>query len=319
MKLRRTRVALLVGGPSAEHDLSLLSGRTVHKYLDRDKFDVSPILIDRRGRWPIEIEHLPKMADIAFVGMHGEYGEDGTLQEVLRDLEVPYTGSDPVASALAINKPLVYRILRASGIRVPKAEIIGRHNARYLNIDRVRLPVVVRPSNKGSLTGVSVVRRTEDLEKAINKALAFNRTVLVEDFIPGRELSCGVMDDGMGNIFPLPIVEEVVRPSISSGYNPELAVGSLPEIILAHLTPEEMGTAQAAAVRAHQAVGASGISRLRMTLGEDGELYGMEINTVPVMAEASFFPRAAIAHGIGIPEMLERIIDAAFVRHRSLK
>jgi len=305
----------LVGGPSSEYEISLLSGKTVHKYLDNKKFNVIPVLIDRKGRWPIAPEDLPSIADVVFISMHGEYGEDGTLQTTLRDLDVPYTWSDPMASALAMNKPLAHRVFQSHGIKVPETRVVERHNSRGLGVNVLELPVVVRPVNKGSLSGVSLVRRESDLRTALDKAFAFGRSVMIKNFIPGLEFSCGVIDDGMGNTFPLPIVENIARAGVHLEHDRHLT-GVPREAKLTRLSPEEIGRAQAIAVRAHQAVGASGASRTRMVFGEDGELYVLEINTIPEVTETSFLPRAAQAHGISPPELFERIIEAAFVRHQ---
>jgi D-alanine-D-alanine ligase len=318
MKSHKTRVALLVGGPSSEHEISLLSGRTIHKYLDEEKFDVIPILIDRKGRWPIELEDLPNMADIAFIGMHGEYGEDGVLQETLRDLDIPYTWSDPMASALAMNKPMAYRVFQAHGIKVPNAKVFERHNINNLDVNTIELPAVIKPVNKGSLAGISLVRRAEDLKTALDRAFTFGRNTLVENFISGTELSCGVMDDGMGNVFPLPIVGGVARAGVNIEHN-QRGISAPHEIKLARLSSGEIDAAQATAVKVHQAVGASGASKAHMIIGEDGELYVLGVNTIPIMTETSFFPLAVLAHGLSLPEMFERIIETAFVRHQSLR
>ncbi|MDD5710621.1 MAG: ATP-grasp domain-containing protein [Candidatus Colwellbacteria bacterium] len=315
MELHRTRVALLVGGPSSEHEISLLSGEAIRKHLDKKRFNAIPILIDRKGEWPISPKRLPDIADVAFVGIHGEYGEDGVLQEILQDLEIPYTGSDPMTSALVINKPLVYRVLQAHGIKVPNARVIDRHNSSDLQAEILELPVVVKPVNKGASAGVSLVRRADGLKAALERAFAFNRSIMIEDFIPGLEFSCGVMDDGMGNVFPLPVVSEIARAGVHLEHD-HYRTGIPREIRLIGLPPDDINRAQAIAVTAHQAVGASGVSRTHMIFGEDGELYVLGVNTIPEMAETSFLSRAAQAHGLSLAEMFERLIEAAFIRHQ---
>lgn len=318
MKTRRTRVALLVGGPSAEHDVSLASGRVVHTHLDKDKYEVVPITVSRKGHWPIDSAHLPDVADVAFVAMHGEYGEDGALQEVLRDVGIPYTGSDVMASALAMNKILASRVFRANGIRVPASIVAHRHGLSELELERISFPAVVKPSNRGSSVGVTLVRRIDDLIGAIDKALAFGSSALVEEFVPGRELTCAVIDDGLGHVFPLPVTEIRPRAGALFDYHSKYIPGASDEITPADLDEVLSGAVQAMAVRAHEAVGASGATRADIILGEDGELYLLEVNTIPGMTETSLLTRAALSHGISLSELFDRLIEAAFIKHRSI-
>jgi len=205
MKPHKTRVALLVGGPSSEHDVSLASGRVVHANLDKDRYEIVPVLVSRKGEWPIEPEYLKDMIDVAFIAMHGEYGEDGTVQELLEDLGVPYTGSDFMSSALAMNKILAQRLLKSHGVLVPSSMIVASHEVANLDHALVYLPAVVKPADKGSSVGVSIVREADALLKAIDKALSFSKKVMIEKYILGKELTCAVLDDGMSGVFPLPV------------------------------------------------------------------------------------------------------------------
>lgn len=221
-----------------------------------------------------------------------------------------------MASALAINKPLAYRVFQAHGMNVPNIQVVGRHNVRDLNLETLKLPVIVKPVNKGPLVGVSWVRRMKDLGAALNRAFAFGRTAMVKNFIPGMEFSCGVVDDGMGNVVPLPVVGDIAKAGAHLEHD-WYGTGIPREVKLVRLAPRELGMAQAIAVRAHQAVGASGASKTRMILGEDGEIYVLEVSTIPAMTETSFLPLAVQAHGMSLPEMFERILETAFVRHQS--
>lgn len=308
----------MVGGPSSEHEVSLSSGRVVHKHLDHDKYEVIPIVVGKKGEWPIEQKQLPDIADVALIIMHGEYGEDGTIQEILRDLDMPYTWSDVMASSLAMNKPLSYRAFRANGMDTPEAKIVNRHNFHAVDYDTFELPAIVKPADRGSSVGMSLVRRLKDIEDALHKALTYSKVAMVEKYIPGREFTCGVLDDGMGNIFPLPVTEIIPKTSNFFDYNAKYIVGASHEITPANLSEEERGRLQATAVMAHRAVGASGASRTDMIMGEDGKLYVLEVNTIPGMTETSLLPQGAIAHGITMTELLDRIIESALIRHKSL-
>jgi len=308
----------LVGGPSSEHEVSLSSGRVVHKHIDHDKYEVIPIVIGRKGDWPIEQKQLPDVADVAFVMMHGEYGEDGTIQEILRDLNMPYTWSDVMASSLAMNKPLSYRAFRAHGMDTPESKTVSRHNFHDIDYEIFDLPAIVKPADRGSSVGVSLVRRISDLKDAVEKALTHSKTAMVEKFIPGKEFTCGVLDDSMGGAFPLPVTQIFPRTSNFFDYHAKYVPGASHEVTPAQISKEEAERIQATALRAHQAVGASGASRTDMILGEDGELYVLEVNTIPGMTETSLLPQGAIAHGISISELLDRIIESAFIRHKSI-
>lgn len=317
MKPRKIRVALLLGGPSAEHDVSLASGKVVGAHLGLGQYEVTPVLISKSGDWPLPPEQLTKLFDVAFIAMHGEYGEDGTVQEVLANLELPYTGSDTMASSLAMNKILADRVFRAHGLKTPNSVVVDRPDAYMLDMATVSLPVVVKPADRGSSVGISLVREAHKIGPALERALALSHRALITEFISGRELTCSVIDDGLGDAFALPVTEIVPRAGGLFDYTAKYAKGASEEITPARLTSAETGMVQGAALRAHKAIGASGFSRTDMILGDDGHLYILEINTIPGMTETSLLPQAAIAHGMTLTELFERLIEAAFIRHAS--
>ncbi len=305
MKPHKIRVALLVGGPSLEHEVSLASGRLVHAHLDTAKYDVIPVVISRAGDWSVDPSHLPGTVDVAFIALHGEYGEDGVVQELLRDMKVPYTGSDHLASALGMNKILASRLLKAHGIETPESIVFQGHDSIHGDWKDVALPAVVKPANRGSSTGVGLARTHAELKAMIERALSHSNRVLIQKFVPGIELVGAVVDDGLGNPFPLPLMQ------ISSASTRNFVPASLPA--------RDMGMAQAVALRTHELVGASGVSTVDMILGEDGNLYVLEIDTIPSMGEASPLLQAALTHGMRPSELFDRIIEAAFIRHSSTK
>ena len=314
MKTHKTRVALLVGGPSSEHEVSIESGKVVHAHLDREKYTVTPILIDKQGNWPVDPDHVAKTSDVAFVAMHGEYGEDGQVQEILRDIKLPHTGSDVMASSLAMNKVLADRVLRTHGINIPKSHIVDLRDLPHIDHSKYELPAVVKPTDRGSSVGVSVVRRTKDLQDALDKAFAYSTRAMIQEYIHGRELTCSVIDDGIGNVFPLPVTE-IVPGAHFFDYNSKYTKGASDEITPARISEDLSGTVQAIALKAHEAIGASGFSRTDMILSDEGDIYVLELNTIPGLTETSLLPQAAIAHGMSLPELFDRLIEAAVVRH----
>lgn len=316
MKTHKTRVALLVGGPSSEHEVSINSGKVVHTHLDKDKYVITPILIDKQGNWPVDPEHVAKTSDVAFIAMHGEYGEDGQVQEILRDIKLPHTGSDVMASSLAMNKILANRTFKAHGINIPNSHVVDLRDLPHIDHSKYELPAVVKPADRGSSVGVSVVRRTGDLEDALHKAFAYSTRAMIEEYIHGRELTCGVVDDGMGNSFPLPVTE-IIPGAHFFDYDSKYTKGASEEITPARISDDLSGAVQAIALRAHHAVGASGFSRTDMMLSDEGDLYVIELNTIPGLTETSLIPQAAIAHGMTLPELFDRLIEAAIVRHHT--
>ena len=314
--MRKLRVGLLMGGPSAEHEVSLASGEVVGKALGSgNKYEVIPILIGRDGTWPIEIEDLADEIDVAFIALHGEYGEDGTVQEILKNQGIPFTGSDVLPSALAMNKVLSLRLLASKGIPVPRFVVVHNHEKEIEPFDHFGFPVVVKPANRGSSVGVAVVRTPEGLYSSLQNAFRFSRDALIQEYIPGHEVTCSVLDDGLGDVIPLPVTEIIPKSGGFFDYKAKYTPGASEEITPARLTDEGTELIQRTAVAAHRALGASGFSRTDMVIGEDGELYVFEVNTIPGMTETSLLPQAAEAHGLTLEDLFDRIIEAGLRRH----
>jgi len=311
----KLRVALLMGGPSAEHDVSLSSGEVVSYALDTEKFEVVPVVITRGGQWPVPIEELKDDVDIAFIALHGEYGEDGTVQSELSEAGIPYTGSDVLPSALAMNKVLSARLLGAHGIRVPRFVVVHKHEKEIESFEHFGYPVIVKPVDRGSSVGLAIVRRPDELYVALHKSFGVSRDAMIQEYIPGHEVTCSVLDDGLGDALPMPVTEIIPNHGGIFDYAAKYNVGASTEITPARLSDEGTELVQRTAVATHRAVGASGISRTDMIISEDGELYVLEINTIPGMTSTSLLPQAAIAHGIELPELFERIIESGMRRH----
>ncbi len=304
-----------MGGPSAEHDVSLSTGKMITEALDRGKYDVTPILISRAGKWQIEPEDLKDKFDIAFIAMHGEYGEDGEVQGILERVGLPYTGSGVLPSALAMNKVLSARLFRAYGINTPEFVEVNKHD----NFNKLRipfeLPVVVKPVDRGSSVGISIVRKEADLIPALETAFKFSRDAMIQRYIHGRELTCAVIDDGAGGAESLPVTEIIPKTSTFFDYYAKYTAKASEEITPARISEEETHAVQDVAKRVHEVIGASGMSRIDFILASDGGLYVLELNSIPGMTPTSLLPQAALAHGLTFPGLLDRIISAAFRRY----
>lgn len=317
MLTQKKRIAVLMGGPSSEHEVSLSSGKMVAEVLNRHRYEVFPVFIDKRGRWDTDTAKLKDLVHLAFIAMHGEYGEDGTVQSILEENGLLYTGSDARASALAMNKVLSARNFQTFGLNVPESLSIQHFgDLKDLRID-FDWPLVVKPADRGSSVGVTIVRNPNGIHSALEHAFAFSRNVMIQEFIKGRELTCGVLDDGCGNIVPLPPTEIVPKSSDFFDYNAKYTAAASEEITPPKLPADFIRLVQKAAVTAHQAVGASGLSRTDMILSPYGKLYILEINTIPGMTATSLLPKEAWAYGLSFPEFLDKVIQAAFRKHGS--
>jgi D-alanine-D-alanine ligase len=359
---RRIRVGVLLGGASAEREISLASGRMIAEHLPKDRYEVvlfdslalmaanpklSPdlakkarALINNTGHQEelterdrqlpaafrqeireavaaaapateaVEVVDGKRRIDVAFIGLHGPYGEDGTLQGMLEILGIPYVGSGVLASALAMDKVMANRMLAAEGIPVPEARVIEGEtlDEETLNHASALLPAFIKPSRQGSSIGMSRVERTSDLQSAIEKAREFDNRVIVERELEGREITVGVL--GNRKLEALPIVEIVTHKEFfdyQAKYDPELT----DEICPADLPPELVSEVQDLAIRAHRALDCHSYSRVDMIIARERGPVVIEVNTLPGMTMNSLFPKAAAAAGISFGELLDRLIRLA--------
>ena len=261
--------------------------------------------------------------DVIFPVLHGPYGEDGTVQGLLELLRIPYTGSGVLASALAMDKLRSRQVLQANGIPVPawtaleasrwpaaRAEIAGRI-ARDLGY-----PCVVKPNAQGSSIGVAIVRGESGLDAAVEGALAYDDVALVEEYLRGTELTCGVLDDPeTGAPQALPVIEIVPKREFFT-YEAKYDKGASEEICPARISAAQAAKAQDLAIRTHKVLGCEGFSRTDLFL-TSGDLIVLETNTIPGLTEGSLIPLAASTAGISYPELLDRMITAALRRRRA--
>jgi len=310
------KLAVLMGGPSAEYDVSLASGKNVTDNLDRSKYDVIPVRITKGGIWQVSPEELRRKADLVFIALHGEFGEDGTVQSILDGLGIPYTGSASLPSALGMNKIFSDRLFRANGLNIPDSFIVSKSDKRIGIRPDFDLPLVVKPANRGSSVAVSVVRRPEEILPAIKKVFEISREAIVQKYISGREVTCGVLDDGRGNVFSLTPTEIVPKFSNFFDYQAKYIQAASEELTPPRLAEKIIRQIQDAAAACHRIIGASGMSRTDMILSsEDGRLYVLEINTIPGLTPTSLLPKQAEATGISFSQLLDKIIEAALNRY----
>lgn len=328
----RLNVAVLLGGLSAERQVSLATGRQVLGALDPARYSAFPFdpaclrpgflapqpasdgmprgLVgeDTLAGAPTTLAELQaRRPDVALLCLHGRYGEDGTIQGLLEILGIPYTGSGVQASALAIDKRRTKELLAASGIPTPPAAVVRAPQEARERSDRPPLPLMVKPNREGSTLGATIVRQAEALEAAVCEALRYDDQVLLEQFIEGTELTGAVL--GNRELQALPLIEIVPRGGFYD-YHAKYEPGATEEIVPARISPEATSRAQEMSRRAHEILGCRGFSRTDFILsGED--LWVLELNTIPGMTPTSLLPRAAAAAGIGFPQLLDRMIELA--------
>ena len=332
-----------MGGTSAERDVSLASGLRVAEALRERGHDVLAVdtahgvlsaadeqamlagkvvktippdvqaLVRLNAQLPSTLRSLPK-TDVVFLALHGGQGEDGTLQALLDLTGVPYTGSGHLASALAMDKDLSKHLFRTAGVPTADWLMIGNRELGTENREQefvgeverqLGLPVVVKPSKQGSTVGLTVVRDIAELWPAVEEAAKYDDEVMVEQFVPGRELTVGILGDEalpVGEIIP---VHEIYD------YECKYTAGMAREIFPADLTAEQTSVVQELARRAFRALKLRGYARIDFRLAPDGVFYCLEANTLPGMTSLSLIPQAAAAAGISFPELCERIVRLA--------
>ena len=299
------RVAVLMGGPSAEREVSLVSGRECAKGLQEAGYDV--YTIDVTHDVAALIHALEPRPDVVFNALHGRFGEDGCVQGVLEFLSIPYTHSGLLASALAMDKPMAKRIFAAAGIRCPDGIVTDIHAVE--RGDPVARPFVVKPANEGSSVGVRIVR-AGDNQPVRAADWTFDPRVVVERFIAGRELTVAVMGDR-----PL-AVTELRSHTAFYDYEAKYSEGRTDHLIPAPIPQPVYDEALRMAKAAHDVLGCRGVSRSDFRYDDTAEggpnqLYLLEVNTQPGMTPLSLVPEQAKAKGIAYGELVERLIEEA--------
>ena len=274
--------------------------------LDRTKYIPEICIIDKWGMWKIGnqsaidiTEALKKIKkfDFVFIAMHGAFGEDGRLQALLEWIDMPYSGSGVASSAMAMDKNVANILYAAHGLRVPKYGIFDKDSMRQAL--KFPLPFVAKPINGGSSVGVSIIKKRNDFK--------IRGRVMAQEYIKGREFSCGVIEDTKGNPFALPPIEIIPKSSFFSDYKAKYEIGASSDVTPPHLPKRQMKELQNLALAAHRILGCSGVSRSDFMM-RDSTFYILETNTIPGMTQTSLLPREANAIGISFPKLLDMII-----------
>ncbi|HEU0030231.1 MAG TPA: D-alanine--D-alanine ligase [Kofleriaceae bacterium] len=299
---------MLLGGLSSERDISLRTGEAVLAALRDRGHDVVPIYVDR----DVDVALRQERIEVAFIALHGRWGEDGSVQGLLEMLGIPYTGSDVLASALAMHKGKAKELFRLHNLPTPayytltaddSADLEGAHGD-------FGFPCVVKPIREGSSVGVAICQSFDDLANAVERALCFDDQILVERFIAGREISVAVLEDRA-----LGAVEIAPRAGFYD-YGNKYTRGATDYYVPPRLSPERYRGVLAQALRAHTALGCRGATRVDMMVSESGNEFILEVNTVPGLTPTSLLPKIAEAAGISFGELCEMMLAGASLATR---
>lgn len=348
MTTHKRKVALLFGGRSAEHEISLLSAASIYNNLDSKKFEAISIYINKKGDWKVvespllapevlnagsfssflpwnkSASSLTIKADIYFPVLHGPYGEDGTLQGLLEMADVPFAGASVLDSAMGMDKAITKIILEAKNLPVVKYLVIlekewqdNKESILSEIKEKLQLPLFVKPVCLGSSVGISKVKESNDIPSAVDEAFLYDQKIIVEEGIQGRELECSVL----GNEEPeASLPGEVIPFREFYDYKDKYIEGKTRFGIPAKLTPSQTEETQHLAVEAFKAIGCSGMARVDFLMDEKTEkIYVSEINTIPGFTEISMYPKLWDVSGLGFSLLLEKLIDLGFERHKRKK
>jgi len=293
------KIAVLKGGPSAERDVSLRSGAAAAEALRAGGFDVTEVTVEG----PDFV--LPDGTELAFLALHGTFGEDGQVQDILTARGIPYTGANAEVSRIAFDKEKTKEKFRAAGVPTPEGQLVGS-----VGEVRLSLPLFVKPNEQGSSVGTHPATTREELAAALADALKFGPRALVERFILGRELTVGVLGDEA-----LPIVE--IRPLDGFyDYTNKYTKGRTEYFCPAPLPEEVTRAIRQHALAAHRSLGRTVYSRIDFLLEKDMNAYCLEVNTLPGMTATSLLPKAAAAVGLSFPQLCQRIVELSWAARR---
>ncbi|MBU4455228.1 D-alanine--D-alanine ligase [Patescibacteria group bacterium] len=345
MQNKKINIAVISGGLSNERDVSIKSGRQVFDNLSDIKYNKHLIEITKNGQWLLKENNLTvnpkkgqakaltimhprqgivkndlKQFDVVFLALHGKFGEDGKIQSILDILRIPYTGSGVLASALGMNKTKTLEFLKNSGISLPKFLSLAKNKKNDIKtidkliLKKIKYPCVVKPNESGSSIGISVVSSSKKLGKALRDAFREDDAILIEEFIAGREITCGVLGNSkQTKLIALPPVE-IISKNDFFDYEAKYFSEQTMEICPAKITASLTKKIQELAKKIHDLLGCDGLTRSDFIL-KNNKFYFLEINTLPGLTEQSLCPKEARATGISFGEFLDKQVDLAMKKY----
>ena len=302
------KIGVLMGGPSSEREISLKSGKAVYGALSALGQDA--VIIDIKSDGPRENVRLINSynIDCAFLALHGRFGEDGTIQLILENMNLPYTGSGVLASKLAMDKVSSREIFKKGNLLVPRGEVVDKRSYKKGMFSGLDLGnrLVIKPVTQGSSIGLSIIDKTEDLSGALEFAFNFDERAIIEEYIEGRELTVGILDRAA-----LPVIEIIPKRAFFD-FEAKYKAGLTEYIVPAKIDKKTVKEIQAAALSAHNLLNCFGCSRVDMILNKKGSAFVLEVNTIPGMTSTSLLPKAANENNIKFGDLCVKLIKLAY-------
>lgn len=302
------KVGVIMGGISSEREISLKSGKSIIENIDKNKYEVIPVVIDEK----VDIINKVKDLDFALLALHGKLGEDGTVQSVLQTLDIPYSGCGPLTSALCMDKDLTKTVLEANGIRTARwLNVKSVEEIDYEAIENIGYPVFIKPTNGGSSVATFKIYDKEKVQEAVEEGLKWDTEVMIEEFIDGNEITCPVFDN---KLFP---VIAIKPKSDFFDYTQKYSENGADEVLV-ELEEDLYKEVKEMALKTYKALKCEVYSRIDMIVNKEGTPYILEVNTLPGMTAASLFPKSAKGEGYSFSEFLDLIIETSLKVNRAV-
>ena len=300
------KVGVIMGGISSEREISLKSGKSIMENIDQDKYEVVPVVIDKKE----DIINKVKGIDFALLALHGQFGEDGTVQSVLQTLDIPYSGCGPLSSAACMDKDMTKNLLKAAGIRTaPWINLRIGQKINYADIKALGYPVVVKPTHGGSSVATFIVKEEKDIEASVKEGFKWDTEVMIEKFIKGDEITCPVM---AGEMFPVVII----KPNAEFfDFTAKYQDGGADEFVI-EFEEKLQKEVEKMALETYDALKCSVYARVDMIITEDKIPYILEVNTLPGMTKNSLFPKSAAGKNIQFSALIDLIIEESLKEKR---
>ncbi|GIM29394.1 D-alanine--D-alanine ligase [Clostridium polyendosporum] len=292
------KIGVVMGGISSEREVSLQSGQSVIAFLDKEKYEVIPVVIDKKE----DIVEKVQGIDFALLALHGKFGEDGTVQAILQTLGIPYSGCDTLSSAVCMDKDMTKKVLKASGIRTAQWFTVKKiEDIDYKKIEDMGYPVVIKPNSGGSSVATFIIHRKEEVKAAVEEGLKWDKEVMIEEYIKGDEITCPILDGKM-----LPVL--AIKPkSDFFDFTSKYSDGGADEFIV-ELEENLHKEVEVMALNTYEALKCSVYARVDMIISK-GIPYILEVNTLPGMTKNSLFPKSAAGIGVSFSKLLDLIIE----------
>ncbi|WP_302632191.1 D-alanine--D-alanine ligase [uncultured Clostridium sp.] len=302
------KVGVIMGGISSEREISLKSGKSIIENIDKNKYEVIPVVIDEK----VDIINKVKDLDFALLALHGKFGEDGTVQSVLQTLDIPYSGCGPLTSALCMDKDLTKTVLEANGIRTARwLNVKSVEEIDYEAIENIGYPVFIKPTNGGSSVATFKIYDKEKVQEAVEEGLKWDTEVMIEEFIDGNEITCPVFDN---KLFP---VIAIKPKSDFFDYTQKYSENGADEVLV-ELEEDLYKEVKEMALKTYKVLKCEVYSRIDMIVNKGGTPYILEVNTLPGMTAASLFPKSAKGEGYSFSEFLDLIIETSLKVNRAV-